>query len=81
LLKIGATRLRKKIVTQLRPDPFLPDKITTPLRTKLYVYVVCIIIYVQHKIMYTIHTFYNLHIHALKLLIHKINFFKIEMKS
>jgi hypothetical protein len=31
------------ITPRLHPDPFLPDKITTPLRTKLYVYILCII--------------------------------------
>jgi hypothetical protein len=96
LFPSGATRLRnfsffdptnyimiarKKFATRLRPDPFLPDKITTPLRTNLYVYVLCIIIYVQHKIMNTIHTFYNLYVHALKIVIHKMQSFKIEMKS
>jgi hypothetical protein len=36
--------LRKKFVLWLRPDPLLPNKIITPLRTKLYVYILCIII-------------------------------------
>jgi hypothetical protein len=29
--------LRKKIALRFRPNPFLPDKITTPLRTIYYV--------------------------------------------
>jgi hypothetical protein len=66
MVEFSATWLRKKCVIRLRPDPFLHNKITTPLRTNLYVYILCIIIYVQHKIMYTIHTFYNLYKHALK---------------
>jgi hypothetical protein len=67
---------QKIIATRLRPDPFLPDKITTPLCTKLYVYILCKIIFVQYKIIYTIHAFYRLHIHALKLLIHKMHISK-----
>jgi hypothetical protein len=51
----------------MRPDLFLLDKITTPLRFKLCVYILYIIIYILHKIMHIIHTFYNLHIYALKL--------------
>jgi hypothetical protein len=31
------TTIAQKICNRLRPDPFLPDKITTPLRTKLLV--------------------------------------------
>jgi hypothetical protein len=80
LTRLIILQLRKKYVTRLRPNHFLPDQITTPLRTNLYVYILCIIIYIQHKIMYTIHTFYNLYIHALKLVIHKMHFFKIKMK-
>jgi hypothetical protein len=37
LIIIGASRLREKIALRFRPNLFLPDKITTPLRTTYYV--------------------------------------------